>query len=296
MTSGILGAVLAALPPVGNDDASAIHFQNVTVGDDVVLVELASESPGQASENDARLAGLAHRPPGDVPAPAPWTATPPGAFATAVVETAPTERADHENADSRGDGRQLDGSRVTRAVGIATLNALSAPHVSWRTGDPMALVDDGVETVVTVGLFRPAFRKFADVTVRVIERDSVDDVPAPDGVDVRVYTPAQTHEAMDGADVVFVTGSTLVYGGIQRYLEAASDAATVVCIGATASLLPEPLFDAGVDVVAGAHVTDPDEARVAIMDGACGTDLHDRGVRKVYAAREPPADIDIYDA
>ncbi|MXR22367.1 Rossmann-like domain-containing protein [Halobacterium bonnevillei] len=85
----------------------------------------------------------------------------------------------------------------------------------------------------------------------------------------------------------------MIYGGIERYLAAAPDAATVVCIGATASLLPDPLFDAGVDVVAGADVTDPAETRVAVADGACGTDLHDRGVRKVYAAREPPADIHI---
>lgn len=294
MTDGILAAVLAALRSRRDDDTPTVRFDRVTVGTAAVLVELAGDSADFDPQYGSRLAGLAHRPPGDVPEPESWAETTPEAFVAAVVEAAAeSERADREGADGGCRARPPESGRVTRAVGIATLNALSSPHVSWRTGDPMALLDDRVGTVVTVGLFRPAFRKFGDVAVRVIERDPVEDVPAPDSVDVRVFTPSQTGAAMDGADVVFVTGSTLVYGGIEGYLDAAPDAATVVCIGATASLLPEPLFDAGVDVVAGADVTDPEEARVAVADGACGTDLHDRGVRKVYAAREPPADIHI---
>lgn len=294
MTDGILAAVLAALRSRRDDDAPIVRFDRVTVGTAAVLVELAGDSADSDPEHGSRLAGLAHRPPGDVPEPAPWAETTPDAFAAAVVEAAADSvRADREGADGGRRAGPPESGRVTRAVGIATLNALSSPHVSWRAGDPMALLDADVETIVTVGLFGPAFRKFDDVAVRVIERDPVDDVPAPDGVDVRVFTPDDTAAAMDGADVVFVTGSTLVYGGIERYIAAAPDAATVVCIGATASLLPDPLFDAGVDVVAGADVTDPDEARAAVADGACGTDLHDRGVRKVYAAREPPADINI---
>jgi uncharacterized protein (DUF4213/DUF364 family) len=154
----------------------------------------------------------------------------------------------------------------------------------------MALVDDDVDTVVTVGLFRPAFRKFADVTVRVIERDPVDDVPTPERVAVESFTPAETATAMAGAEVVFVTGSAFVYGGATDYLAAAPADATVVVVGATASFLPEPLFAAGVDVVAGAAVSDPAPARAAVRNGACGTDLHDAGVRKVYVAASGAAD------
>jgi hypothetical protein len=90
---------------------------------------------------------------------------------------------------------------------------------------------------------------------------------------------------MAGAEVVFVTGSALVYGGIEQYVSAAPDAATVVLIGATVSMRPEPLFDAGVDVVAGASVEDIDRVRTAVLAGACGTELHDRGVRKGFVSR-----------
>ena len=273
MIDGILAAVLDAV-----DGDPRVRFDRVAVGDAAVLVELES---GPAAGPTTRLAGLAHRPPGAVPDSPPWECLSPLALAAAVVHGAAT----------RDDG--LCGGRVTRAVGVATLNALSVPHVAWRTGDPMARLDAGVDVVVTVGLFRPAFRKFDDVTVRVVERGPVGDVETPEGVTVRAFGPGETAAAMAGADVVFVTGSTLVYGGIERYLAAAPDSATVVCIGATASMLPEPFFDAGVDVLAGASVDDAEAARAAVVAGACGTDLHDSGVRKVYAAREHHPDLAI---
>lgn len=246
------------------DDARDASVDRVTVGDAVVLVELAGERGARA--------GLAHRPPGEPPTDDPDL----GALLDAV--TAPAES---------------DPDRVRRALGLATLNALSAPHVDWRTGDPMALLDPGVDAIATVGLFRPAFRKFTDVEVRVIERRSTGDVAAPSGVRVRTYTPAETATAMAGAEVVFVTGSAFVYGGVADYLAAAPDAATVVVIGATASFVPDPLFEAGVDVVAGAAVEDPERTRAAVRAGACGTDLHEAGVRKGFVATDRAAGLSL---
>ena len=58
----------------------------------------------------------------------------------------------------------------------------------------------------------------------------------------------------------------------------------VVLVGATASQVPEPAFAAGVDVVAGALVTDVERVRERVAAGDCGTDLHEAGVVKVYVA------------
>ncbi|RQH03567.1 hypothetical protein EA472_02770 [Natrarchaeobius oligotrophus] len=157
----------------------------------------------------------------------------------------------------------------------------------------MALLDPSVGTIATVGLFRPAFRKFDDVDVRVVERVPVDDLETPEGVRASTFEPSAAGRAMDGAEVVFLTGSAFVYGGVRRYLEAAPASATVVVVGATASFLPGPLFEAGVDVVAGATVDDPPGVRRAIRDGACGTDLHDAGVRKVYVAADRPSGLQL---
>jgi uncharacterized protein (DUF4213/DUF364 family) len=234
----------------------------VTVGDAAVLVELTGP--------EGRLAGLAHRPDGTGPE-----------RSDPDVETLLSWAAGTENGGGNGGE-----TPVATALGLAAANALSAPHMVWRTGDPMALLDAEVDRITTVGLFRPAFRKFDDVAVSVIERDPVGEVSTPAGVRVETVTPDATATAMIGAEVVFITGSTFVYGGAERYLDAVPEAATAVVIGATASFLPEPLFDAGADVVAGASVTEPRQVRAAVEAGACGTTLHDAGVRKVYVATD----------
>ncbi|MFB6305176.1 MAG: Rossmann-like domain-containing protein, partial [Haloferacaceae archaeon] len=181
-----------------------------------------------------------------------------------------------------------------RAVGVAALNALSVPHVDWRRGDPFVSLPAGADVVTTVGSFGPAFRKFDDALVRVVERPGVDvDADrAPAGVAVERYHPGERAAAMDGADVAFVTGATLLYGGLGAYL-AAADAAgvgTVVLVGATASFLPGPALDAGATLVAGARVDDVESVRAAVASGACGTDLHDAGLRKVYVGDDGRSD------
>jgi len=226
----------------------------VVVGDRLVFVEVTDPE-------DGRLAGLAHRPNG--PDPGGWPA-----------ETG-------ELAACSGGEDPLE-----RAVGIATLNAVSVPVVDWQVGDPMAALAPDVDVVATVGLFRPAFGKFDDVTVRVVERDPPETVAAPDGVTVTTHAPSDAPEAFADADVCFVTGSALVYGGLAGYLDALADAGVspVVLVGATASFWPRPAFDAGVDLVAGARVDAPERVRRRVLCGDCASDLHDDGVSKVFVA------------
>ncbi|MFB6157600.1 MAG: Rossmann-like domain-containing protein [Haloferacaceae archaeon] len=246
-----------------------------TLVDDATLVDATAGANAllvAADVDGRRSAGVAHRPAGDLPLP-----------------------------EAGADGLALAGCATaadpaTRAVGVAALNALSAPQVDWRRGDPFASLPAGADVVTTVGSFAPAFRRFDDAAVRVIERPgvAVDADRAPDGVTVERYDPDGRAAAMAGADVAFVTGATLLYGGLGDYL-AAADAAgvpSVVLVGATASFVPGPALDAGATVVAGARVTDTEAVRAAVADGACGTDLHDAGLRKVYAAAaaEPPTD------
>lgn len=266
------------------EPTAAAPVRRFVAGENLLLVELERGSGNEresASASDAgaaSVAGVAHRPPVALPEAsvvrdadgfdlARWAVDPPG-------ESGEANGTNGADADPTG----------ARAVGVAALNALSAPHVDWRAGDPMAALGD-VGVIGTVGLFRPAFRKFGAVDVRVIEREPVpgDELDAPPGVSVSVFDPTEYEAALEGVEVLFVTGSSLIYGGAGRYL-AAADVPTVVLIGATASFLPGPAFDAGVTLLAGARVTDADRAAADIRAGACGTDLHDSGLQKVYAA------------
>lgn len=261
--------LLAAVADRLSDRAATATDPRLTAGDSVLLMECTHPDRG-------RLAGLAHRPDGEG-APPTTNAEPIG---ESIADSSVTDLIDRATAAN---------DRFDRAVGVAALNALSAPDVDWQVGDPMAALSPDVDAVATVGLFRPAFRKFDDVEVGVVERDPPESVDAPPGVTVSTCRPPECAAAFDGADVCFVTGSALVYGGIDRYLSALSAAAVepVVLVGATASHVPGPAFDAGVDVVAGARVTDVEQVRDRVAAGDCGTGLHDEGVQKVYVADDP---------
>jgi len=263
--TGILARVTDALA----GRAEAASDPRVTVGDDLILVEVSSPEgrPGRQPRGTETPAGIAHRPEGTV-----------GRVGvdleTAAVQTLLGLATDGE-------------THLARAVGLATANALSAPDMDWWTGDPMAALAGDVETIATVGLFGPAFRKFEALEVRVAERNPPESVDAPDGVTVELFEPGECEAAFAGADLCFVTGSVFIYGGVDRYLGAleAGGVSPVVLVGATASHLPGPAFDAGVDVVAGARVTDPETVRRRIQNRECATALHGAGVEKVYVTR-----------
>ncbi|MFB6184851.1 MAG: Rossmann-like domain-containing protein [Haloarculaceae archaeon] len=259
-------ALLTETLALVRDRVSAGAVTDVATGPHMgyVEVEVEIDENGTAPEtDDGRRAGVVHLPDGPLPDLV-------GRDAVAVVEAAVEPSA----------------SRPARAAGLATLNALSAGLIEWRPGDPVRALTADVDAVAMVGLFGPVVTRFEDLDVRVVERDPADVSLPTDvspSVDVSVYGPDAAADAFDGADVALVTGSTLVYGGLGRYLAAASPDLPVVLVGATASFLPGPLFDAGVSVLAGARVTDRERVRDLLTGPRCGQKLHGNGLQKVYA-------------
>lgn len=290
----LLTDVLGQLREVERADTAQVR--RFLAGENLLLVELERGSGNEresASASDAGAAGaagVAHRP--SVALPDADVVRDADGFDLARWAVDPPS--DAGGADGAPKGATADPTGA-RAVGLAALNALSAPHVDWRVGDPMAALGD-VGVIATVGLFRPAFRKFGAVDVRVVEREPIlgGELDAPPGVSVSVFDSTEYEAALDGVEVLFVTGSSLIYGGAGQYLDAAVDVPTVVLIGATASFLPGPAFDVGVTLLAGARVTHADRVADGIRAGACGTDLHDSGLQKVYVAAGdlPGLDLD----
>lgn len=189
---------------------------------------------------------------------------------------------------------EADPTVQERAFAVATLNALSTGHVDWTSGDPMEALGPQVETVGMVGLFRPAFGKFENVDIRVIERFPEEITPPsdlPPGVSVDLYGPEEATTAFDDASVIYITGSTLVYGGLGRYVAAASESATVVVIGSSSSFVPTVLFQAGVDIFAGAKVIDVEAVTDAITVGASVPELHRSGLEKGLVRHKDRSDL-----
>ncbi|WP_070365524.1 Rossmann-like domain-containing protein [Halodesulfurarchaeum formicicum] len=178
-----------------------------------------------------------------------------------------------------------------RALGVAALNALDAP-ADVRPGlDPFRSLDPATERVAMVGLFAPVLYHLDAGHVDVFERDpDAMDLPEdlPADIDVAMHAPESASEVVPESEVLFVTGSTLVYGGLGNYLDAARPDQTVVIVGASASFTPDPLFEAGVDLVGGASVADIDRLHTEIEAGRSEAQLHDVGLHK-WAVLDPEA-------
>jgi len=136
-----------------------------------------------------------------------------------------------------------------RSLGVAAINALSweaIPKSSVRYGDPIDSVDPENEIVAMVGYFKPLLPRFSSAKeLRIIERKGMEGT----------YPPSRAREALGTSSIVIITGSALVYGGMEDYLEWSKDAEDIIVMGPTSSMLPEPFFKRGADMVAGVEVT-----------------------------------------
>jgi len=159
-----------------------------------------------------------------------------------------------------------------RAIGIAALNALTwslKPIPEFKLGDPLDKLDVSGKRVAMVGYFKPILHRFDHAkSLKIIERKRMEGV----------YPPEKAKEVLSDADIVLITGSCLVYGGLERYLRLSKDASKVIVLGPTSSMVPEPFFKRGVDILAGIKIGKCEQIPKSIGRAA---DLFKAGV-KVY--------------
>lgn len=183
---------------------------------------------------------------------------------------------------------------LDRAVGVASLNALSARALGRGTprgcnviAGQDALDAAGVvpsDRVVLVGAFTPFLKilkgNVADLRV-------VDKHPAALREDEASLwrSPAQALETIADASVVIISGSALVEGGLDSLLEAAAGARQVVLAGPTASPWPPTFFARGVDVIGGVRITAGEKAMQVVSEGGSGYVLFSDVGEKVTISR-----------
>jgi hypothetical protein len=152
-------------------------------------------------------------------------------------------------------------SLAEASVGFATLNALldvdEDACVDVNAADVIAERGAG-RRVAIVGHFPfiPRIREVAE-TLWVLElRPRGADLPA-----------AQAPEVLPQADVVALTGTSLLNHTFTDLIAHCRADAFVVMLGGTTPLSPL-LFSTGVDAVAGTRIVDPEGARLAVSQGA----------------------------
>lgn len=186
---------------------------------------------------------------------------------------------------------------VRRALGISVLNAL-AQAVSEQGYDPSIEVLRDVdafdaaevavgEKAVVVGAFVPFLRGLRKLGVEycVLEKDSSTLKP----VEMPYFREAdRASEVVPGADVLFITGTTLINDTLDDLIALASPSARIVVVGPTVSMIPDAFFSRGCTILGGVEITDPDAFLDVLAEGGSGYHFFGRSAHKVSLRRRRP--------
>ncbi len=168
---------------------------------------------------------------------------------------------------------------MNRSVGIAVLNALSALQMKeqgirgarvMKGADALDVIEiKAGDKLVMVGAFVPFIKK---IKGRPNELYVIDKHPRALKEDERHLwrSPASIADIMPKADIVIITGSSMVEGGLDELLAAGTRAREIILAGPTASAWPDPFFKRGVTVMGGISINDPDKLLQVVSEGGSG--------------------------
>jgi uncharacterized protein (DUF4213/DUF364 family) len=190
----------------------------------------------------------------------------------------------------------LSGHGIRRAVGIATVNALA--DCCWqRRPHPDVELRPGVDAfdateirngdkVVVVGAFVPFLKelKRRGQAFLVLEQDpstlKADELP--------FFRPAEQAAAIvPEADVVLITGATLVNNTLEDLLALVRPETRVTIVGPTVGMLPDAFLARGADVLGCVKITDADAFLDLLAEGGSGYHFFGRSAQKLVLARRP---------
>ena len=190
----------------------------------------------------------------------------------------------------------LSGHGIRRAVGIAAVNAL-ADYCWQRRPHPDVELCPGVDAfdateirkgdkVVVVGAFVPFLKelKRRGQPFLVLEQDAAtlkaDELPF-------FRQAEQAPEILPEADVVLITGSTLVNNTLEDLLALARPEARVTIVGPTVGMQPDAFLARGADVLGCVKISAPDAFLDLLAEGGSGYHFFGRSAQKVVLARRP---------
>ncbi len=198
--------------------------------------------------------------------------------------------------DVMRDALSPDGLR--RAVGIATLNALAErcwqvrPHpqmVLQRATDAFdATGFRAGDNVVLVGAFIPFLKelKRRHQPYLVLEQNPAALKPE----EMPFYRPAEAaREIVPPADVLLVTGATLLNDTLEDLLALARPEARVTVVGPTVGMLPDAFLARGADILGAVRIVAPDAFLDLLAEGGAAPHFLGRSAEKIVLARRTAA-------
>ncbi len=160
----------------------------------------------------------------------------------------------------------LDPNVLKSAIGVATLNALSAVIFDSEDGKEYQTVKDTDgfdllniqphETVSLIGAFGPYIKRLKTMgnPFFIIEKNSqtlrLDEM--------KHFKPeSEMRDALEKSSVVIVTGTAIVNHTIDHILSLLRNGIRAGIIGPTASMIPDAFFRKGVKIMAGVQISNP---------------------------------------
>ncbi len=171
----------------------------------------------------------------------------------------------------------LDDNALKAAVGMAAINALSAilledesckykPSAFGNALDMVKITDK--DTVAMVGAFPPFIKRIQEITKKLFVIEKNPKIVGK-GDMIEIEPEVRLKEIIPQANILVITGVTLVNHTLGPILNLAKKANEVIVVGPTASVYPEPLFERGVTVLGGVRITDA--ARMIHLIGEAGS-------------------------
>jgi uncharacterized protein len=186
---------------------------------------------------------------------------------------------------------ETKGNHMMESLRMATLNALSSHHITngkhtvHKHTDPIDLLDLGSrKKIVIVGAFQSYIRKVLATgnTLHVLELDR----DALTSEQQCLYVPAaDAHSVIPAADIVIMTGMTLVNHTLDGLLELLTDRQQVVVTGPSSSIVPDVLFAHKVDIIGATLITDPGKLLDLVSEAGAGYHLFHYCAEKVSIVR-----------
>ncbi|HEY3275846.1 MAG TPA: DUF364 domain-containing protein [Syntrophorhabdaceae bacterium] len=184
----------------------------------------------------------------------------------------------------------FSGNPLKKTMAIAVLNALSSlcwkrqPPETYRirTGidalEEMVIPGDGF--VVVVGALVPAIKalKQRGKPFAILELDP----STLKGDELEFFVPFEkASEAVPKADLLVITGTTLINDTLEGLLEMRKPGAEIIVVGPTASMLPGAFFRRGVSLIGGVMVTDADRVLNVAAEAGSGYHFFGKGAERV---------------
>jgi uncharacterized protein len=194
----------------------------------------------------------------------------------------------------------LSENGLRRAVGIAALNALCELCWQRRPTPGMELLpgvdafdatglQDG-DRIVLVGAFIPFLKelKRRRLPYLVLERNPAALKPE----EMPFYRPAEAAaEIVPAADVLLVTGSTLLNDTLEDLLAMARPETRVTVVGPTIGMLPDAFVARGADILGSVRITRPVDFLDLLAEGGSAPHFLRHSAEKVVLVRRPEAPL-----